>query len=642
MSDPENIDNKNSNLPIEIPGNLFHQTLLIKKTIENLTPSGIAIMDDTGKQVYVNQTFCNLVGWAKEELLGKYPPYVYWSSEDIENIEMAFKDSVDNRVPEQAFELKFRHRNGELINVTVFVSTFFQKDNHKLFLADVTNLTKRKKSEGELTESLHMLSASIDSLKDTIIFSTDTQYRYLYFNKVHWDTMKHAYNAEIKIGSSILDYITSDDDRKLIKETLELALSGKSTSFIQTFGDVNRDYYECYFNPVFNGEKEILGCSVLAKNINERVQANFLLRDSETKFKDIIDQINDIIVVFDSRGRIIVWNKGAENICGLKAKDVLNKDIVDIEVQLLAPPLNDRSRIEKVINGILTQGTPDVFNRITESEIVPINSGKVRNIQSMVFPIKLNTEQLFCTVIRDTTELKRYEKEILRVSAEKDKFYSVIAQYLYTPFNVFNNFTKLMAEELDNLPVKEIQRMVTMMSKSATNVYNLLDNLLQWTKIHQGKTPFEPQVLNLKQVCIEGTTVLKQDSDLKKITIKHNTSDEIHVVADLFMLKTIFRNLVYYVIKFCDPNGQIDINAHNTASNVTVSITGKGFGVNADYLKKLFNTEQIHSVFGQTEDQGTILGLLLCKEFIERHGGEIWAKSNDDKGDGINFTLPAA
>src|SRR5512135_159345 len=105
--------------------------------------------------------------------------------------------------------------------------------------------------QGSEPEDLNMmLSSSIDSLKDTIIFSTDKEYRYRYFNKSHMDVMKYAYNASIKIGMSILDCIPPDNERKLVKESLDQAISGNPVSFIQIFGEINRDYYECYFNPV--------------------------------------------------------------------------------------------------------------------------------------------------------------------------------------------------------------------------------------------------------------------------------------------------------------------------------------------------------------------------------------------------------
>jgi len=257
-----------------------------------------------------------------------------------------------------------------------------------------------------------------------------------------------------------------------------------------------------------------------------------------------------------------------------------------------------------------------------------------------VFPIKLNGNILFCTVIRDTTEIKRYEKELLRISAEKDKFYSTIAQYLYTPFNVFHNFSKLMAEEMDNLPIREIQKMAVMMSKSANNLYNLLDNMLQWTRLNQGKIPFEPQMLNLKTVSRDAVSILKPHADAKNIKINHHAADETNVYGDIFMLKTIIRNLVSSAIKFTDRDGQINITAQETPSNLVISVWDNGSGISPDYLKKLFDISQIHSTLGVAEEKGTTLGLLLCKEFVEKHGGKIWVEGDKINGNEIKFTLP--
>jgi signal transduction histidine kinase len=258
----------------------------------------------------------------------------------------------------------------------------------------------------------------------------------------------------------------------------------------------------------------------------------------------------------------------------------------------------------------------------------------------MIFPIKLNEHHLFCTVIRDTTEIKRYEKELIRISAEKDKFYSIIAQYLYTPFNVFNNFSKVMAEELDSLPIKEIQKMATMMSKSASNLYSLLDNLLQWTKMNQGKTAFKPQNLNLKKISQDAVSILEPVTDSKNFIINYFIEDETSVFADIFMLKTILRNIVSYAIKFSGNDGQIDILAERTPSGVIITVINKGMSIDHDYITNLFDNSQIHSTIGAAEEKGITLGLLLCKEFVENHGGKIWVKSEYDTGTKFKFTLP--
>jgi PAS domain S-box-containing protein len=481
--------------------------------VENSIPSGIAVIDDKGKQVYVNQSFCNMVGWSEDELLEKHPPYVYWAKQDMENINSALKQTLKNSAPKEGFDLVFQHKNGKLIPVNVIISSFLQENNKTFFLASVIDITERKRAE-------------------------------------------------------------------------------------------------------------------------------LALKESETKFREIINQINDIIIVFDEQGKIVIWNKGAEQICGLKAEDILDRNIVDVQYQFTPPPFNDKTVIENTIKGIVTLKTPEVFNQIIDSEMLMLNSDKIRNIQSTVFPIELDGYHLFCTVIRDTTEIKQYEKELMRISEDKDKFYSIIAQYLYNPFNLFHNFSKMMAEELDNLSIREIQKMVVTMSKSATNLYSLLDNMLQYTRINQGKITFDPQKLNFVKTSWDAIAILKPNGDAKNITINHLTTGEITVFADIFMLKTILRNLVSNAIKFTNDGGQIDISAKQTNSEVTISVSDNGDGIAHDYLTKLFSISEIHTTLGSSEEKGTTLGLLLCKEFVEKHGGKIWVESKKGKGSDFKFTLP--
>lgn len=611
-----------------------------RRAIENSIPSGIAVIDETGKQVYANPSFCRMTGWNEEELLGNQPPYVYWSMQDIENINNAFRLTLDNKAPKEGFDLVFIHKNGTLIPVNVIISLFRQDNNETFFLANVIDITERKKSEEALKKSRLFLKSSIESQKDTIIFSIDKNYNYLYFNKAHHDAMLFAYNTDVQPGMNFLDFVSSDTDRNLLRNNVDRALRGEFHSVIQNFGFVNHAYYEVFFNPIANETGEIFACSFLARNITERMNAEKMLKDSEVKFKEIINQINEIIVVFDETGKIIIWNRGAEEICGIKATEAIDKNIVDLQVRLTPPPNNNRDAIEKVIKGIVTQETPEIFNQIIDSIIIREDSGKLLNIQSMVFPISLEGHYLFCTVIRDTTEIKRYEKELLRISADKDKFYSMVAQYLYTPFNVFNNFSKLMSEDLDNLPLKEIQKMAGMMSKSASNLYGVLDSLLQWTKLNQGKIPFEPSRLNLKKVSQDAVSVLKPDSESKSIRINNNIDDGIMVFADFYMLKTILRNLVSGLLTLSGQEEQIDIHGQSAPEQILISVRVSKNGISSEYLTNLFDSSKIHTTFGAAEEKGITLGLLLCKEFVDKHNGKIWAESKEHEGTSFKFTLP--
>jgi PAS domain S-box-containing protein len=645
--DKDQYEERIKELELEVSNLISHSNvanlqkeLSFREAIENTIPSGIAVVDSKGKQVYVNKSFCKMFGWDEKELLGKFPPYIYWSEQDMENINIALNKTLNNNVPKEGFDLIFCNKTGKLIPVNVIISSFIQKKNETFWLANVIDLTERKLAEAELSESQLLLKSSIESQKDTTIFSIDPDYYYLYFNKAHSDAMKFAYNVDIQIGMNFLDCISSFDDKRFLKENIDRALIGESHSVIETFGDLNIDYYEVFFNPIMNEKDKIIGCTSMARNVSKRRKAELALKESETKFKEIINQINDGIIVFDEQGKVIVCNKGAEKICGINANDILNKSIVDFRYQLTPPKLRDRSQIESTINGILTRQTPEIFNQILDFEIIKPNSENLINLQNTIFPIEFVGHNLFCVVFRDTTEIKRYEKELLRMSADKDKFYSIIAQYLYTPFSLFNNFAKLMAEELDTLPLKEIQKMAVMMSKSASNLYSLLDNMLQWTKMNQGKITFEPQKLNFKKISHDAVSVLKQHADEKNIRINHLAGENIVVQADIYMLKTILRNLVSNAIKVSKSDGQIDISAHQTDSHVTISVIDNGSENTPEYLRKMFNSSDIHTTLGSAEEKGTTLGLLLCKEFVEKHGGKIWVDSRDGKGSEFKFTIP--
>ncbi len=629
-----------SNLESKEISSSLKKEISFRQAIEKANPSGIAVIDDTGKQIYVNQSFCKITGWDEDELIGQSPPYIYWSRKDMTNINSALEKTLNSNAPEGGFDLLFSHKSGKEIYVNVTISPFIQEDNRTFWLANVIDITERKIQEKELIKSQLLLNSSIESQKDTIIFSIGLNYEYLVFNQAHAEAMKFAYDVEIKIGKNMLECISSDDDRQILKSNFDRAFKDESHSITQTFGTSNIGDYEVFYNPIYNNDNEIIGCTGLARNITERNKMQHALKESETKFKEIIDQINDGIIVFDEEGKIFIWNQGIEEISGLKAKETINKNIVDIHYQFTPQGQRDRKEIEKTIKGIVTMETPEVFNRIADSDIISLNSSEIRTVQSNIFPIKLDGYNLFCAVLRDTTEIKRYEKELQRTIEEKDKFYSTIAQYLYTPFSLFNNFSKLMAEELDTLPIKELQKMAVMMSKSATNLYSLLDNLLQWTRMNQGKISFKPQKLNFSKVSQTAVSILKPNADAKNIAINHFIEEEISVFADIYMLKSILRNLVSNAIKFSIADGHIDITAHQTSSDVIISVLDNGSGIKPDYLERMFRLEEITQTLGEEEEKGATLGLFLCKEFVEKHGGKIWVESVNGHGSLFKFSLP--
>jgi signal transduction histidine kinase len=161
-----------------------------------------------------------------------------------------------------------------------------------------------------------------------------------------------------------------------------------------------------------------------------------------------------------------------------------------------------------------------------------------------------------------------------------------------------------------------------------------------WAKTQSGKIPFEPQKLSFKDICKDILGNLRPIAEAKGIKINYVSDNEIIIFADIDMLKAILRNLISNAIKFTDNGGTININAEQTHPNITISVSDNGIGIPRDNLFKLFDISQIQTTTGTANEKGTGLGLVLCRQFIEKHGGKIWVVSEDGKGSEFKFTLP--
>jgi len=172
------------------------------------------------------------------------------------------------------------------------------------------------------------------------------------------------------------------------------------------------------------------------------------------------------------------------------------------------------------------------------------------------------------------------------------------------------------------------------------SVHNLLEAILMWTRAESGRILFKPQVLYLKTIAFDILETLKPIANKKSITLNCLVTEELTVVADPEMLKTVLRNLLSNAIKFTNNGGQVSINAKQTESNIIVTVSDNGIGIATEIQNKLFDISQIHSTKGTANEIGTGLGLLLCKDFILKHDGIIWVESEEGKGSEFKFTLP--
>lgn len=241
---------------------------------------------------------------------------------------------------------------------------------------------------------------------------------------------------------------------------------------------------------------------------------------------------------------------------------------------------------------------------------------------------------------RSSDEIKKISDELRQLNQTKDKFFTIISHDLKNPFQSINSALKLMLSEDEALTEEERNNFLYGILNTSTKAYSLLENLLIWSRHQMGKMDFNPERIELFEEIIVTIELLKNSALLKNITLTNKIDRGIYVIADRNMLNTVIRNLVTNAIKFTRENGSVEIESKINDDNVEVTVTDNGIGIPAESLSKLFRIDQSISTQGTKNETGTGLGLILCKEFVEKNRGKIHVESDPGIGTRIIFTLP--
>lgn len=225
-------------------------------------------------------------------------------------------------------------------------------------------------------------------------------------------------------------------------------------------------------------------------------------------------------------------------------------------------------------------------------------------------------------------------------NATKDKFFSIVAHDLKNPFHILLGISKMLKDNLNSFTKEEIYAQLDAIYKTADHTHNLLDDLLAWARSQIGSIAFEPKEQNLNNVIDEVLTSVKSTADAKEIRITYYPKKDILVYADSNMLKTVLRNILSNAIKFTGRKGFVDIFAEHDDSSTSIIISDNGIGMDKETLNHVFDVTKVYSTPGTESEKGTGLGLILCKEFIEKHNGHLSVISEPGNGSKFKIVLP--
>jgi len=245
-------------------------------------------------------------------------------------------------------------------------------------------------------------------------------------------------------------------------------------------------------------------------------------------------------------------------------------------------------------------------------------------------------------VVERTTEIQSKNELLKDLNSTKDKLFSIISHDLRSPFSAILGFQDLLYDNYENFSDVERKEMLGQLQNTTKQIYELLENLLNWAKIQSDTIYHQPIRFNAKQVINEKFDLYKNIAEAKKIQLSFQISDELFAFADVNLLDTILRNLISNAIKFTHIGGTIIVSASQNHKLIEISVTDSGTGMNQEQIDNLYSFEKNPSKHGTNGEKGSGLGLILCKELVEKNGGTIWVKSEPGKGSRFSFTVPSA
>jgi len=353
---------------------------------------------------------------------------------------------------------------------------------------------------------------------------------------------------------------------------------------------------------------------------------------SQQQYQTFMNSTSDIVYLKDDQLCYRMMNTAQAAFFGKSESDLLGKT----DLELMPADAAD--------------GCHRSDREVLESGLTKINYEKVGSLiyETRKFPVQLiNGKMGVGAFIRNITETRRAEGEIElknqqleQMNAEKDKLFSIIAHDLRSPFNALLGLTELMTDETEMLTLDEIRKAAGMVSKSANSLNNQLGNLLEWSRIQMNVISINPVLLNLKMAVDTELELFKEAAEKKKIRLTNLISETIQVSADKQMLHSILRNFLANAIKFTKPIGEVTLTAKWEPDDVVeISISDTGIGMSPEILNKLFTLNAKISRKGTEGEPSSGLGLIICKELVEKQGGRIWVDSEEGKGSTFFFTL---
>jgi PAS domain S-box-containing protein len=531
-------------------------------------------------------------------------------------------------------EIENIRKDGSVRVLELKERTITLKSGKPGILAIVNDITSRIQSQEAETSLREQIKIILD-LVPNYIFAKDYDGKFIMVNKSLANLF--GVSPEEVGGKTDVDYGASEEQIKGYLTTDRAVIDSGKEIFIKEEQVLRKDgslgWFQTHKIPYNHpGIKKpaILGVAV---DITERKRAEEVLQESESRYRELIDLAVDGILLGSHDGVIIDANKSMCDILGMNKDSFIGKHITYL------PFKNESVEINPFRFDLLNKGEIVLTERILirpdgKEIIVEMRSKMMPDGSYQSFYRNITNRKL------EEQEIKSKNDELIKINNEKDKFFSIIAHDLRNPFQGFLGYTNLLRTNINSLTLNELKNIATDLNINAHTLFELLTNLLEWSMMQRGLTAFNPEKLSIKNLADDILNLFKETAKQKGIEIKEEIREDIFLMADKSMLSNVFRNLVSNSIKFTKKNGLVTIYASKSENVVIISVKDSGIGMNKKILDNLFKIDIQTNRNGTADEPSTGLGLLLCKEYVEKHKGKIIVKSEEGRGSEFIVSLP--
>jgi signal transduction histidine kinase len=263
-----------------------------------------------------------------------------------------------------------------------------------------------------------------------------------------------------------------------------------------------------------------------------------------------------------------------------------------------------------------------------------------------IYLVKLRTNRLLTfqnqQISQANEALRESERNLMELNATKDKFFSIISHDLKNPFASLLSISELMVENFDDADREDHKAGFKKINQSVKHLLDLLENLLTWSRSQRGRIKYDPTRFNLSALIQENVNLHKILADKKGIMLLSPDNLNVYAYGDRDMINSVVRNLMTNAVKFTERDKKVEVKLEPRESEVEVSIVDEGIGIEKENIDRLFRIDEKYKSTGTAGEKGTGLGLIICREFVEKHGGKIKVNSKPGQGSTFSFTIPIA